>query len=37
MGKLLQNFQDTFEIHKRFISGFSICMTVPKFMMPSIL
>ena len=26
----MQNFQDTFEIHKRsFISAFSICMTVP--------
>ena len=26
----MQNFQDTFETRKRsFISGFSICMTVP--------
>ena len=26
----MQNFQDTFETHKRsFISAFSICMTVP--------
>ena len=26
----MRNFQDTFEIPKRlFISGFSICMTVP--------
>ena len=26
----MQNFQDTFETHKRsFISAFSICMNVP--------
>ena len=34
----MQNFQDTFETHKRpFFSAFSICMTVPLSILCSII